>query len=320
MKGKYSVRVENRNVRFDFEIERNITIIRGNSGTGKTTLVDLVMDYQLQGSASGVSLICSRECVTMSSLGNRWQQFLDSTHGSIVFIDEGEQYVRTKEFASYIKNTDNYYVISTRDNLYDIPYSVDSIYELKTSGKYGKLKKVYNRLKRVYTVHHRNAFSLYSDVVVEDSNSGYQFFQRVCEWNKANCRTAGGKSKIFTLIKKLDSKAALVVADGAAFGPEMTNVYEFCKLKEITLFLPESFEWMILRSGIIKGSELKDILERPYDFIESKKFFSWETFFTKKLIDMTKEREYAYSKKKLPEYYMSERSVKRIMKDFFEDF
>ncbi len=31
MKGKYKVRVQNKLVRFDFEIERNVSIIRGNS-------------------------------------------------------------------------------------------------------------------------------------------------------------------------------------------------------------------------------------------------------------------------------------------------
>lgn len=43
MKGKYSVFVQNNRLRYEFTISRNITIIRGDSATGKTTLLDLLM-------------------------------------------------------------------------------------------------------------------------------------------------------------------------------------------------------------------------------------------------------------------------------------
>ena len=39
MIGKHFVDIQNRNVRFKFEIERNISIIREDSATGKTTLI-----------------------------------------------------------------------------------------------------------------------------------------------------------------------------------------------------------------------------------------------------------------------------------------
>lgn len=42
MKGKYSVFVQNNRLRYEFTISRNITIIRGDSATGKTTLLDLL--------------------------------------------------------------------------------------------------------------------------------------------------------------------------------------------------------------------------------------------------------------------------------------
>ena len=42
MKGKHSVFVQNNRLRYEFTISRNITIIRGDSATGKTTLLDLL--------------------------------------------------------------------------------------------------------------------------------------------------------------------------------------------------------------------------------------------------------------------------------------
>ena len=38
MKGKYSIIVENKKIRYDFEVKRNITIIKGDSATRKPTL------------------------------------------------------------------------------------------------------------------------------------------------------------------------------------------------------------------------------------------------------------------------------------------
>ena len=49
MKGKYSVFVQNNRLRYEFTISRNITIIRGNSATGKTTLLDLLNAYDRDG-------------------------------------------------------------------------------------------------------------------------------------------------------------------------------------------------------------------------------------------------------------------------------
>ena len=38
MKGRIEIRVSNNRARFRFTLERNITVVRGDSGTGKMTL------------------------------------------------------------------------------------------------------------------------------------------------------------------------------------------------------------------------------------------------------------------------------------------
>jgi predicted ATPase len=43
LKGKHLVTIGNNFLRYQFEIRRNITIIKGDSATGKTTLIDMVM-------------------------------------------------------------------------------------------------------------------------------------------------------------------------------------------------------------------------------------------------------------------------------------
>ncbi len=45
MKGRYRVVVSSRRLRYDFELKRNLTIVRGDSATGKTTLVEMILEY-----------------------------------------------------------------------------------------------------------------------------------------------------------------------------------------------------------------------------------------------------------------------------------
>ncbi len=78
MKGSYHIRVENKRLRYDLDIRRNITIIRGDSATGKTTLIEMLQSAEQDGAASGVSLSCDRPCVVLD--GIRWEENLEINH------------------------------------------------------------------------------------------------------------------------------------------------------------------------------------------------------------------------------------------------
>ena len=73
-------------MRFAFSIKRNITIIRGDSATGKTTLFSMIEEYGNLGKDSGVQIQCDKACVALS--GKYWQEALEKIHDSIVFVDE----------------------------------------------------------------------------------------------------------------------------------------------------------------------------------------------------------------------------------------
>ena len=45
MKGTKQIRVSNRILQYRFAVNRNITVVTGNSGTGKTTLYDLIAEH-----------------------------------------------------------------------------------------------------------------------------------------------------------------------------------------------------------------------------------------------------------------------------------
>ena len=56
MKGTHKIIVQNKSIRYNFEIKRNITIIKGDSATGKTALVDMIREHFENGASSGVEL------------------------------------------------------------------------------------------------------------------------------------------------------------------------------------------------------------------------------------------------------------------------
>ena len=98
-----------------------------------------------------------------------------------------------------------------------------------------------------------------------------------------------------------------MIADGAAFGPEMESVTSLRRFKDVRLFLPESFEWLVLRSGLFDDKKTRDMLEHPPEYIESSEFFSWEQFFTSELIAKTRGTYLAYGKAELNPCYLQER-------------
>ena len=74
MKGKYHIVVQNNKLRYELDIRRNITIIRGDSATGKTKLIELLEQAAAFGESSGVDVLCQRPCRTLG--GNDWNLVL----------------------------------------------------------------------------------------------------------------------------------------------------------------------------------------------------------------------------------------------------
>lgn len=147
MREIHHVIVQNGNLKYEFDIRRNLTILKGNSASGKTTLVEMIQEYIVNGPDSGVNLSCDVPCRVLT--GDLWKEQLSNAENAIVFIDEGNRFIKTAEFAKAIQNTSNYYVIATRESLEMLPISVDEIYGIKSSGKYGSLTPVYHEFYHI---------------------------------------------------------------------------------------------------------------------------------------------------------------------------
>ncbi len=311
MKGKYHIIVQNNRLRYELDIRRNITIIRGDSATGKTTLFNLLEQAFTLGESSGVDVLCERPCRTLG--GRDWNLVLPNLHDQILFLDEESRFIKSREFARAVKASNNYFVIITREDLPNLPYAVDEIYGIHTSGRYRDMKRTYNELYRIYSTEEFTGKQRVEKVIVEDSHSGYEFFQSVCAENDIACTSAGGKSNLKDAVSKQD-KPVLIIADGAAIGSEMNELYQLMRCKPaVKCYLPESFEWLVLKSGVIDGKVIQDILEHPEDFIESQEYISWERFFTALLVEYTQDSYLRYNKSKLNEAYLQGRVKQAIL-------
>jgi hypothetical protein len=310
MKGKYEIIVKNARLQYKFTLERNITILRGDSATGKTTLIDMIASFQRGGKDSGVTIQSEKPCVVLTAFN--WLINLSQIRDSFVFIDEGDSFVKSTEFAAAIKETDNYYVIATRASLFNLPYSTKEIYGIKnkSGNRYQGTKRLYSEFYPLCNTD-INTIAKPDIVIVEDSNSGYNFFKNVFEEYSIPCISAKGKNNIYRELITHKDSTVLVIADGAAFGPEIERIVTLTKAMNVIVYLPESFEWIILKSGLIPG--VAHVLEDPASHIESQEHFSWERFFTSLLIENTQDTYLRYRKSDLNPVYLHEHEKSSII-------
>ena len=294
LKGSYHFKVHTKRINYDFVIKRNITFIRGDSGTGKTSLIDLLYEFSHKiRRNTGINVDTKANWIVFTD--DIWNYGRYSISDNVVFIDENNEFLYTHEFARYVKNSGNYFVIITRypyKGYPSLPYSVEEIYRMKNSGKYNYTELEYNL---------STDFNEKPDIIItEDSNTGFDFFSTVTNNIGVKCKSAGGKGNLYnTILKEVSpEEKMLVIADGAAIGSEIPALFELSKkYGNIQYWLPESFEYLLLSSKMFKDNKyVQNVLSSPSDYI-STDYFSWERFFTELLMKETENLPCQYSKK-----------------------
>lgn len=315
MKGTYEVRVRNKQkVSYRFTLRRNVTVVRGDSGTGKTTLYEMVATHMRGNAGNAVSITCERACVALTDID--WEHQLADTRDSIVFVDEGAKYITSRDFAKAVGESSNYFVLLTRMPLHQIAYSVDEIYHIKTSGRHHTFVRAYPRRKgHAYGEATTRARTPYTVLLVEDSKSGLQFFESRFSGTDVSCTTSNGRSGIYGWLRAHSGQKVFVVADGAAFGPETTRVFALQKQhpQDIRICLPESFEWLLMESGVLRDNHMLEVLKDPASFIDSSEYSSWERFFTDLLNMVTIDTPFEYHKEYLGQAWTIPANSDKVM-------
>lgn len=304
---------------FDFTLRRNITVIKGDSATGKTSLLHMLYEYLRTGRESGysVSADVAYYVYLRQEVGMHWQEILPRLEDTVIFIEENNEFVFSQEFAAFVRDSGNYFVLVNRAPFKMLPYSIHEIYEILTAGKHADVKESYHYFREIYSNYPVAENNQIAYAITEDSNAGFQFFSHVLK--DSRLISAGGNGNVLSCLQKTVSGDVLAVVDGAAFGAMIESCLEYIGIQanqRITLWMPESFEYLILKSGVLASRELGDILASPWDYVESREFESWERFFTQLLISVTKDTPFQYSKQTLNPSYLQDRIVRRIVDGF----
>ena len=141
------------------------------------------------------------------------------------------------------------------------------------------------------------------------------FIYNMHAFKNSNVTSSNGNGNLIKCVKELGVGDTLVIVDGAAFGSLIETCISSFQIqteRRISLWLPESFEYLILKSGILKSEKLTQILDNIPEYVECEKYESWENFFTKLLIMLTADGIEKYSKNMLNSYYLQDWVVDKI--------
>lgn len=291
MVGIYDVEVVAGNIKYTFTLKRKISVVVGNSGTGKSTLCAVIRDIT---SDANIGKIKSRVPLTVLQgdliASGLYRDVLVNNENRIYIIDENSLVSCDNEFYRIVQQSNSYFLFISREPLYKISYSPEDIYYMDKN-RHGN-----HQLVQKYII--QNTCKAPDKLIIEDSKAGYAFFRALCEDDDAKCISAKGNSNVFQAVKASlePGKMIMAIVDGAGFGPYINEFtyknlsYNYC------LFLYESFEWLLLKSKLFeKDKEVQAILKEPYNYISALDY-SWERYFTKLLAAKTHGTPAAYTK------------------------
>lgn len=303
---------------FSLEFDRNISILRGDSGDGKSLLCTLLEQSQEDGSiqVKGDNFVVMPHKTINSTTSKPWDVIINDSHNSIIFVDEVCDCLRDGKFSGKIKQNDNFFVIISRRDYSDLPYSMFAIYTL-TKGMDGVVRNT--KLYREVPLPER-----IDSLVTEDSGAGNLYYSRL--FNK-QAIPAGSKTKIRKKTKVLMAQGyehMLLTVDAAAFGPEISLVSALLTGTTNSIYAPESFEWVLLHATKFKVIDgIDDLLNDYLPVVDWSKFYSAERFFTavcKQAFQVCGFEEYDKSTSVLNDTLLSEDSISTVRNELFKTY
>lgn len=229
--------VKSKRLSYEITIHGKYTIISGDSGTGKTTLFNMVTDHVLGNKAIKIS--CDKSVIALANnfVGNELENYKEC----LIIIDEYNLLLKRHGAASLLKNSDNYFVIITRKKLDYLPVSIDNYYRFENKGKLNVARSIFPRF-------HVKKFRGIKCIVTEDSVSGAAFFREY--FPDVAVLSAHSKSEMPNYLKKnfTTLNGVLIVYDAAAFAFSAKELFETLEGHSVDVFDWESYENYILRN------------------------------------------------------------------------
>lgn len=310
MKGIRKFQLSSKNILFDIELHRNVTVIRDDGATYKTMFCNMLRAARVKG--SGVHLRSYQTevlCLTDQEFNaDNLAQY--KNRDTILVFDESSSCIRTTAFREAIESTGCYFILITRNRCDCFGMSMKELYEFSYSDSVDLSKRVIS-MHQLYEDDCYGILSNQSQVITEDSNAGKQFFNRA--YGQEHVYTSHDKSNIPATIKK--HPGSIVIVDGAAFGFETEDAIALLATYDCSLIAKESFEYVLLKSGI-----LRDLVTINVDApeVESSQYLTWERFYTDYIQHITLGTVFEYSKTHLNEAYCISQDNRQKILDVYK--
>lgn len=307
MQGPRKFSVSSKDIIFNIELTRNVMVIRGNGATYKTLLCKMLHAAGITG--SGVHLSSYQTNVIpltdIQFYADNLRQFKGTD--TIFIIDESETCIRTDEFRKAIEDTGCYFILITRNKCSNFGVSTKELYELIADDSLDLSKRVvYNR--RLYPQETFGSLDGQQKYITEDSGAGKQLFNKAFDSSKVV--SAHDMSGITEALKV--NQESIVIVDGAAFGFFLEDALALLTATKSYLIAKESFEYCILKSGVV-DQMLPENINIDSPLVDSSKYLTWERFYTDLLETVTKDMPLAYNKLVLNRAYLTDTNMQRIL-------
>lgn len=220
---------------YELVISRKYTVIQGMSGTGKTTLLDMLEDSEMSVKSVPYNLTVEtprlRRKTSRDDIVRILNSYISVRFGTVFVFDEDSSVILTSQFQEAIQLVDAYFVIICRSPLHNLPYGVDNLYEIVNKGNYIAISPRYSKLPRDFPISKSNQFDM---ICTEDSCAGYRLLSF-----RTKCVKAGhGKDKVVDIMKQ--SNKTCFIVDGVGFGANIAEALD--NIGTNTLIVTESFE------------------------------------------------------------------------------
>ena len=222
-------------------INNKITYIQGDSGTGKTTIVDYI---NLSYSDDMVRVISEYPVRTLNVAD---KEIPTDIKNSIIVVDENSPIFRSSSLGSMVKRSKNFFVFISREfKEINVQLATNSFYNLKeTSQHYYETVPKY-----IKPICNLNSISTLNALITEDEKSGAQFIKKIRNFpisisSKGICDLINTLSNYY-VSKEFKPKTVLIEYDLLAAGwvqPLIDTYIEEMQASEISW---ESFESYIL--------------------------------------------------------------------------
>lgn len=226
-KGNF-LRIKYKEYDVNLNLRNKITILRGDSATGKTKLVELITAIDSLGRTDIIE--SSRDIIPLGPKNTG--PFLDNK----IYITDEVNSSTSVDFARNIKECNSNFIIINRDSLYSLNYGAFDIYDMV------KLKGKITAFKRYENIENKNIFNKNAQNLIEDSKSGYQFYEAILR----NVKSTNGAANIVNNI--VNSVTQNIILDEYSIGPFIDPIEEISRKNGIGLVFQGSFEDLLNKS------------------------------------------------------------------------